>query len=291
MYKAIAANKRNTLIIMSLFVGIIGAIGYLLSVYYGDANITYWVIFVALIYSVIQYYAANSIAVATIGATEIERKDNPRLYNTVENLSITLGLPMPRVYIIDDSSPNAFASGRDPKHAIVGATTGLLEIMDDRELQSVMAHEMNHVKNYDIRVSMISFGLVSVIGFLSDIILRMLFWGDDRRDNNNPVIYLVGIVVLILSPIIATIVQLAVNRQREYLADASGAMTTRDTDGMIDALEKLKQYSAPMKEQHSATANLFFNNPLKGNFFSKLFSTHPPLDERIDRLRNNANKF
>jgi heat shock protein HtpX len=291
MYKAIASNKRNTLIIMSLFIGIIGAIGYVVSLYYGDTRIVYWVLAVALLYSIIQYFAANSLAVATIGAREIEKSDNPRFYNTIENLSITLGMPMPKVYIIDDQAPNAFASGRDPKHAIVGATSGLLEIMNDRELQSVMAHEMSHVKNYDIRVSMIAFGLVSVIGFLSDIVLRMLFWGNDRREDNNPIVYLFGIVILILSPIIATIVQLAINRQREYLADASGVMTTRDADGMISALEKLKQYSKPMKEQHSATANLFFTNPLKSGFIGKLFSTHPPLDERISRLQNNANKF
>ena len=226
------------------------------------------------------------------GARQIEKRDNPRLYRTVENLSITLGMPMPKVYIINDSAPNAFATGRDPKHAVVAATTGLLDIMDDRELTAVMAHEMGHVQNYDIRVSMIAFGLVSAIGILSDIVMRMLFFGGDRRDSNtNPVVLVFGIVVIILAPIIATIVQMAISRQREYLADATGAMTTRDSAGMASALGKLQAYGKPMQKQNSATAQLFISNPLKPGFFSKLFSSHPPLEDRIKRLNENANRF
>jgi heat shock protein HtpX len=227
------------------------------------------------------------------GAAEIEKKDNPRLYRIVENLTIATGMPMPRVYIIEDPAPNALATGRNPKDAVVAATTGILDIMNDRELEAVMAHEISHVRNYDIRVSMIAFGLVSAIGLLSDIALRMFFFGD-RRDNNgggNPVIMIVGIVLIVLAPIIAALIQLAVSRQREYLADASGVMATRDSEGLADALEKLKQYGRPMQRQNTASAHLFFNNPLKAGFFNKLFSTHPPLDERIARLRNNANKF
>lgn len=198
---------------------------------------------------------------------------------------------MPKVYIIEDSAPNAFATGRNPKHAIVAATTGLLAIMDDRELDAVMAHEMGHVQNYDIRVSMIAFGLVSVIGILSDIVLRMLFWGDNRNSNSNPIVLIVGIVVIILAPIIAAIVQMAISRQREYLADATGAMTIRDSDAMASALEKLKSFGKPMKHQHSATAQLFISNPLRPGFIATLFSSHPPLDDRIKRLRQNADKF
>jgi len=165
--------------------------------------------------------------------------------------------------------------------------------MDDQELEAVMAHEMGHVQNYDIRVSMITFGLVSAIGLLSDIVLRMLFFGGDRRENNNssPIIMIIGIVVLVLAPIIATIVQLAVSRQREYLADATGALTTRNPEALASALEKLEQYGKPMKKQNSASAHLFFSNPLKAGGISKLFSTHPPLKDRIARLRGNANKF
>jgi len=291
MYKAIAANKRNTFLIMAAFVGIISAIGFAVSYFYGNTSITYWVIGGAALYALIQYFAAGSLAVAMTGAQEIQKSDNPRLYRVVENISITLGLQMPKVYIINDSAPNAFATGRDPKHAIVAATTGLLDIMDDRELTAVMAHEMGHVQNYDIRVSMIAFGLVSAIGILSDIVLRMLFFGDNRNNNSNPVVLVVGIIVIILAPIVAAIVQLAVNRQREYLADATGALTIRDSEGMAQALEKLQTYGKPMQKQQSATAQLFISNPLKPGFFSKLFSSHPPLEDRIKRLRDNASKF
>lgn len=292
MYKAIAANKRNTLLIMAVFVGIITAIGFTVSYFYGNTSITYWVLGGALLYALIQYFAAAKLAVAMTGAHEIKKRDEPRLYRTVENLSITLGMPMPKVYIINDPAPNAFATGRDPKHAVVAATTGLLEIMDDRELDAVMAHEMGHVQNYDIRVSMIAFGLVSAIGILSDIVMHMFFIGGDRREGNaNPLLLVIGIVVLILAPVIATIIQMAISRQREYLADATGAMTTRDSEGMASALGKLQSYSRPMRKQQSSTAQLFISNPLKPGLFSKLFSSHPPLEDRIKRLRDNAEKF
>jgi heat shock protein HtpX len=291
MYKAIAANKRNTVIIMAVFIGLITGLGWVVSyVLGGDSSIVPWVLAGALIYALIQYFAAGSLAVAMTGAQQIEKKDNPRLYRTVENLSITLGTPMPKVYVIQDVAPNAFATGRNPQHAIVAATTGLIDIMDDRELTAVMAHEMGHVQNYDIRVSMIAFGLVSAIGILSDIVLRMLFYGGDRR-NSNPIVLIVGLVVIILAPLIATIVQLAISRQREYLADATGALTTRDSSAMASALGKLQQYGRPMQKQNSATAQLFITNPLKPGFFAKLFSSHPPLEERIKRLTGNADKF
>lgn len=292
MYKAIAANKRNTVLIMAVFVGLITAMGWAASYYFGNTSITLWVLIGALIYALIQYFAAGSLAVAMTGAQQIEKRDNPRLYRTVENLSITLGIPMPKVYIIDDPAPNAFATGRNPQHAIVAATTGLLDIMDDRELTAVMAHEMGHVQNYDIRVSMISFGLVSAIGLLSDIVLHTLFFGGDRREgNSNPIVLVVGIIVIVLAPIIAAIVQMAISRQREYLADASGAMTTRDSSGMASALTKLLQYGKPMQKQNSAAAQLFISNPLRPGFFAKLFSSHPPLEDRIERLTQNADKF
>ncbi|MDN5275646.1 MAG: htpX [Candidatus Saccharibacteria bacterium] len=293
MYKAIAANKRNTILIMAVFVGLISAIGWAVSYFYGgDPSITYFVIGGAFLYALIQYFAASKLAIAMTGAQQIEKRDNPRLYRTVENLSITLGMPMPKVYIMNDAAPNAFATGRDPRHAVVAATTGLLEIMDDDELEAVMAHEMGHVQNYDIRVSMIAFGLVSAIGILTDIITRMFFFGGDRREgNSSPVLLVIGIVVVILAPVVATIVQLAVSRQREYLADATGALTTRHPDALASALEKLQQYGRPMKHQNTATAHLFFTSPLRASFFSNLFSTHPPLEERIKRLRATAGSF
>ena len=291
MYSAISANKRNTVIVMAAFVGIIGAIGWVVSQLYGDVSIAYWTIGVAAVYALIQYFAASKLAVAMTGAVEIQKKDNPRLYRIVENLAITEGMPMPKVYVIDDPAPNAFATGRDPKHALVAATTGIMDLMTDRELTGVMAHELGHVKNYDIRVSMIAFGLVSAIGILSDIVIRMFFYSNSDNRNVNPIVLIIGIVVIILAPIIAAIVQMAVSRQREYLADATGALTTRDSEGLASALEKLKTASRPMQRQSSSTAHLFFNNPLKKGFFNNMFSSHPPLDDRIKRLRKNSDKF
>jgi heat shock protein HtpX len=292
MYSAIAANKRNTILIMAVFVGIVGAIGWVYGYVQGNVSIAYGVIIVAAIYALIQYFLAARIATAITGAHEIDKKDNPRLYRMVENLTIASGMPMPKVYIIDDPAPNAFATGRDPKHAVVAATTGVLEVMDDRELEAIMAHEMSHVRNYDIRVSMIAFGLVSAVGILSDIALRSFLFGDRRNENNaGPIVMIVGVVLIILAPIIATLIQLAISRQREYLADASGAFLTRDAEGLASALEKLGKYGRPMRRQSTSTAHLFIANPLKSGILSSLFSTHPPLEARIARLRSVEDKF
>lgn len=293
MYSAIAANKRNTLLIMAVFIGLVGAVGWAVGYTQGDISIAYGVIAVAAVYSLVQYFLASKLAMLITGAEQIEKRDNPRLYRMVENLSIASGMPMPKVYIIQDPAPNAFATGRNPKHAIVGATTGLLDIMDDRELEAVMAHEMSHVRNYDIRVSMIAFGLVSAIGLLSDIAIRMFFFGGNRRENNNssPIILVIGIALIILAPIIAMLIQFAVSRQREYLADASGSLLTRDTEGMASALRKLEQYGRPMQKQSSSAAHMFLVNPLSAGFISKLFSTHPPLEERIARLQRSGSTF
>ena len=292
MYKQIAENKRKTVFIIVGFVLMIGAIAAAFAVVYRDPMIAVWTVIVSIIYALIQYYFSSSIAMAMTGAHEIEKKDNPRLYNIVENLSITTGLPMPKVYIIDDKAPNAFATGRDPEHASVAATTGLLDIMNDKELNAVMAHEMSHVKNYDIRVSMIVFGLVCVIGLISDIAFRMMFYGDRRRNNEgSPVGYVLIIFAAIFAPIFAALAQMAVSRQREFLADASAVNITRYPEGMIDALKKLQSHSQPMKSQNIATEALYINNPLKKGFFSNLFSSHPPIEKRIERLEHGKKTF
>lgn len=291
MYKAIAANKRNTVLIMAVFVGIISAIGWVVSQYYGNNSIAIYVVIGAVLYALLQYFIATSMSVAMTGARQIEKRDCPRLYRVVENLAITTGLPTPKVYIIDDPAPNAFATGRDPQHSIVAATSGLIDLMNDSELEAVMAHEMGHIGNYDIRLSMITFGLVSAIGLLTDIVFRVFWYSDDRDNDGSPVAMIVGIIILILAPIIAAIVQMAVSREREYLADATSALTTRNPDAMISALEKLKKSGRPMKRQNAATAHLFFASSLKPGLANKLFSTHPPLEDRISRLRNNADKF
>lgn len=291
MYNAVSQNKRNTILIMSVFVIIIGIIGLFIGAATDSYSLALIIFICAILYAWLQYFIAGKLAMMMTGAQEISKNDAPELWRVVENLSIASGMSMPKVYIIDDPAPNAFATGRDPNHAIVGATTGLLDIMDKRELEAVMAHEMSHVRNYDIRVSMIAFGLVSAIGLFADLALRMMFYSDDRDRDVNPIIYALGLIVVILAPLLAMITQLAVSRQREYLADASGVLLTRDTEGLASALEKLRQYGRPMQKQSSSTANLFMNNPLKPGFFSKLFSTHPPLEDRIARLRNNATKM
>ena len=292
MYKQIAQNKLRTVVIIISFVLMIAVIAAIFEYVYRDPWITVWTVVVAVIYALIQYFAAGSIATMMTGAEEVDKKTCPRLYKAVENLSITTGLPMPRVYLIKDPAPNAFATGRDPKHAVVAATTGLLDIMNDKELTAVMAHEMSHVKNYDIRVSMIVFGLTCVIGLIADIALRMVFYGNRRRnDEGSPVGYFLVVIAAILLPILAALAQMAVSRQREYLADASAVNITRYPEGMIDALKKLQTHSAPMQNQNTAAASMYINNPLRKGFFNEMLSTHPPLEKRIERLENGKKTF
>ncbi len=292
MYKQIAANKRNTVFIMMGFIILIGAIGVAIAYFVGDWWVSVWVLVVATIYALLQYFLSARLAVAMTGAHEIKKKDNPRLWNTVENLAISTGLPMPKVYIINDDAPNAFATGRDPEHAVVAATTGLLNIMDNKELTAVMAHEMSHVKNYDIRVSALTFGLVCIVGYIADLGLRMMFYTNRHDDDDNSPIGLIAIVLVsILAPIAASVAQMAVSREREYLADASAAHITRYPEGMISALKKLDTHAQPMKHQNPAAEALFINNPLKKGMINNLFSTHPPIERRIERLEHGKEKF
>ena len=291
MYRNIAANKRNTVLIMIAFVIILGALGIAVSFFVspGDYTIAIVVFVGSILYAVFQYFFASGQAVAMSGAQQIQKSDNPRLYRIVENLSITTGSPMPKVYIVNDPAPNAFATGRDPEHAIVAATTGLLDIMTDSELEGVMAHELGHVRNYDIRVSLIVFGLVVAVGFISDIFLRFAFFGGGNRNNNNngggnPIMLVIGIVALLVAPLVAAVVQSAISRQREYLADATGALTTRHPDALASALEKLAAYGRPMQRQNSTMAHMWISDPTKPGLMDRLFSTHPPIAERVARL-------
>ncbi|WP_433931840.1 M48 family metallopeptidase [Curtobacterium flaccumfaciens] len=300
MYSAIARNKRNTVVIVLVFLLVIGALGFLGGYLAGNVSIGFIVLVVALGYAVLQYFLAARQATAIAGGVEIDRVSEPRLWRTVENLAIATGMPMPRVFVIPDPSPNAFATGRDPEHAVVAATTGLLELMDDQELQGVMAHELGHVRNYDIRVSTMVFGLVVAVGLIADVLLRIsifsgLSGGRNRNSDNggsaNPVLLIAGIVAVIVAPIAAAGVQAAVSRQREYLADATGAMTTRHPEGLARALEKLGAYGRPMQTQNSSMAHLWIADPMRPGVMDRLFSTHPPLPDRIARLRANADRF
>lgn len=284
MYSNIAANKRKTVYIFLGFMLLIVGMGWVVAEYVGHPIITPFVLAGSLIYALITYYSGAKMAVAVNRAKEIQKRDNPRLYRVVENLAITEGLPTPKIYIMDDPAPNAFATGRDPNHAIVCATTGLLEVMSDQELEGVMAHELGHVKNYDIRVSMYAFALVSVISILADMIMHMVWFGGNR-DNKNPYIYVLGIAAAIIAPIAAAMIQMAISRRREYLADATGALATRYPEGLASALEKISQHGSSLKRPNASTAHLFFANPLSKNSIAALFSTHPPLEERVRILR------
>lgn len=289
MYSEIAANKRKTWLIIAIFIAIIGALGWIVSNIYGNPSFLYLAFIIGGVYALIQYFLAAKIATAMNGAREVTKKEEPRLYRIVENLAISTGMPMPKVYVIEDPALNAFATGRDPKHAVVAATRGLLNVMDDDELEAVMAHEMGHVKNYDIRVMMIVFGLVSAIGFIADIIMHMFWFNNNDNRPSHPLFIVLGILAAILAPIVATLVQLAVSRRREYLADSTGALITRYPEGLARALEKIRDHGSATMRQNTATAHLFFANPLKGQSLAKLFSTHPPIEDRIKRLRKMGN--
>ncbi len=291
MYRAIRKNKVNTVVIIVLFIFVIGGLGWLAGWIYNSPSIVIFAVVFSAGYAIIQYFAAGRAAVSMSGAQRISKADNPRFYRIVENLVITTGMPMPEVYIINDPAPNAFATGRDPEHAIVAATTGLLEIMDDAELEGVMAHEISHVRNYDIRVSLIVFGLVSAVGMLADLAIQMAFFGRRDNNNNNPIMMVIGLVAILVAPLLATVVQLAVSRQREYLADASGALVTRYPEGLASALEKLETYGRPMQKQNSSMAHLYISDPLRKGVMSRLFATHPPIEERVARLRKIGGGF
>lgn len=298
MYNQISANKRNTWVLMFVFIALFVGMGYGFGFYYTENNegaIGIMGIFGigAILYSIFSYYASSKITLAISHAKEIKKKDNFQLFTIVENLCIASGLPTPKIYIIDDTAMNAFATGRDPENASVAITKGLLDKLDKSEIQGVMAHELSHIKNYDIRLQTIIVGLIGIIALTSDIFLRSIFYGRRRsRSNNgkgNGIMLLIGIGLAILTPIIAQIIKLAISRQREFLADASGAMMTRYPEGLASALEKISQDKEPLEVANKATAHLYISNPLRNEkgmkFINKMFSTHPDAKERIARLR------
>lgn len=270
---------------MFFFMVFAGALAWLFGAMYNSLSLTYGILIFALCYSAIMYFSGSKLSLAVNGAKEVQKADNPRLYRIVENLAITDGLPTPKVYIMNDPAPNAFATGRKPENSAVCVTSGLLQIMNDQELQGVLAHEMGHIKNYDMRVSMIAFALSAIISIIADFILRMTWFSDRDRENNNQAVMLAGIAAAIIAPLVATLIQLAISRKREYLADATGALTTRYPEGLESALAKIGQTGSTLKRQNTATAHFFFANPLRGHGLSNLFSTHPPIADRIKRLK------
>lgn len=292
IYNAISSNKWKTWITMVLFVAFITTFIYVMSKALGldVLGMTGLALILSGVMSIGSFYYSDKMVLATTGAKEVKKQDYPNYYRTVENLSIAAGLPMPKVYVIHDPSPNAFATGRDPKHAVVASTTGLLNMMNDAELEGVIAHELSHVKNYDIRLAGILAVLVGFVVILSDIFIRISFFKGSNENRGNGLMLIIALVLAILSPIAATLIQLAVSRKREFLADASGALLTRYPEGLASALEKLEKDHTPPKSASNATAHLFIENPFDNkkvkNAFTGLFNTHPPLQERIRILRN-----
>lgn len=290
MYNQIASNKRKSWLLLFLTVVILAGLGYLLGeiTQYGP-GLSVGVFFAALLLNGVGYFAGDKIALAASGAREIQKADSPYVFNMVENLCITAGLPMPRIYIIDDPALNAFATGRKPELASIAITTGLINALENEELEGVIAHELSHIQNYDIRFMTLVVVCIGAIAMLADVLLRAGFFSNrDREENKGAgLLMIVGIVLAILSPIIGQLIQLAISRKREFLADASGALLTRYPDGLANALAKIGANDRPMQHANHATAHLFFSTPF-GNtkgMMNRLFSTHPPIEERIAALR------
>lgn len=296
-YEHISKNKIESWFLIGIFLIIITLLGWAFSLRFNNPQILYFAVGFSVFSSFISYYFSDSITLALSRAVEVDRQSNPELFRLVENLCIAAGLPTPRIYVIDDTAPNAFATGRDPKHAVVCFTTGILQKLEKVELEGVVAHELSHIGNYDIRVMTLVVVLVGTITLLADWMLRASLFGGRRSNDREAgqlkmILMVVGIVLAILSPIIATLIKLAVSRKREYLADASGALLTRYPEGLARALEKISADSEPLEAANKATAHMYIINPLKEHrgqssvgWFSRMFNTHPPVEERIARLR------
>ena len=293
LYTQQEKNIRKTWILMTLFLVVIIGLAWAFSWVYGNPYILYGAIVFSLVMNFFSYWYSDKIVLKMTGAKPIEKKDHPELYRIVENLCITAGLPLPKIYIISDPAPNAFATGRNKENSAVAVTTGLLERLNRTELEGVIAHELSHIGNRDILISTIVVVLVGFIVLLSDFFLRLTFWGGLRDRDRDPRLQIffmiVGVLLAILAPIIATLIQLAISRKREFLADASGALLTRYPEGLASALEKISQYPFSMKRANNATAHLYIASPFRGkekkSWFRKLFLTHPPVEERVRALR------
>ena len=306
-YDHISKNKTESWLLIFSFLVIITALGFIFSQAYQTPEILYVAVGFSVFSSLISYYFSDSITLALSQAKEVDRQSNPDLYRLVENLCIAAGLPTPRIYIIEDTAPNAFATGRDPKHAVVCFTTGILQKLEKTELEGVIAHELSHIGNYDIRVMTLVVVLVGTVTLLADWMLRASLFGGRRKSNNNGggqlqiILIVIGILLAILSPIIATLIKLAVSRKREFLADASGALLTRYPEGLARALEKISKDTEPLEAANKATAHMYIVNPFHEDtglsqslgatsaggrsWFAKMFNTHPPVEERIQKLR------
>ena len=296
LYTHQTENVAKTWVLMTLFLAVVVSLGGFFSYYYQSSEILYFAIIFSVFMNIFSYWFSDKITLSVAGAKPATREEYFDLYNAVENLSITAGLPMPKIYVIPDNAPNAFATGRNKNHSTVAVTTGLLKIMNKPELEGVIAHELSHIGNRDILLSTMIVVLVGMVSLLSNMFMRSMWFGGGRRNNDDReggnILAIIGIVLAILTPIIATLIQLAISRKREFLADSSGALLTRYPEGLASALKKIGAYDAPMLKANTATAHLYISNPFgpnekKVNFMAKLFLTHPPLGERIAALENN----
>ncbi len=296
LYTYAESNTRKTWLLMTVFLIFIIALGWLFSYLLDNQIILPIAVTIAVFQSFFSYWYSDKIVLALTRARPIEKKDNPELYRLVENLCITAGLPLPKIYIIDEAQPNAFATGRDKNHAVVAVTRGLLEKLERAELEGVIAHELSHIGNKDMLLQTVIVVLVGVVAILSNFFLRASFFGGGRRRNSRDsagsILVILGILAAVLAPIVATLIKLAISRKREFLADASGALLTRFPDGLARALEKISGDQSPLRTASGATAHLFIASPFRGeqsqNCLTKLFSTHPPVEERIKVLRGMA---
>lgn len=291
LYSQKDTNIRKTWLLITMSLVLVIFLGWLFSLYFRNPVILYVAVVFSIVMNIVAYWQSDKIALATTGAKPVRREENPYLYRIIENLTLTAGLPMPRVYVIHSNQINAFATGRDPQHAAIAVTEGALSKLQNEELEGVIAHEMSHIGNRDILVSTVIVVIAGVISVLSDVFLRATYWGRSSDDDRggNALIAALALVAAVLAPIAAMLIQLAVSRKREFLADASGALLTRYPDGLANALEKIASDESPMPKAKTATAHLFISNPFKGkqrnNWFTKLFMTHPPIEERIAILR------
>jgi len=291
LYTQQSRNVWKTWFLMAFFFAFVILVGWFVSLYFGNSLILYIAVGIALIMNIGSYWYSDKLVIKMTGAKPVTRESHPDYWNIVENLAITAGLPMPKVYIIEDPAPNAFATGRNPDHAAVAATTGLLSMLDRTELEGVMAHELSHIGNRDMLVSTVAVVLAGFVAIIADILMHSMLFGGGR--DRHPIFLVIGVLGIILAPIAAQMIQMAVSRKREYLADASGALLTRYPEGLASALEKISGYSRPMKRASTATAHLFISDPFGGNQkkslgqrISTLFQTHPPAEERIRLLRS-----
>lgn len=289
LYTEADSNIRKTWLYISFFLVLVISVGYFISYFYNSPTILIFAVVLSTGMSVTSYWYSDKIVLGIGGAKEVSKSEAPELYRIVENIAITAGLPTPKVYITNDSAPNAFATGRNPEHSVVAVTRGLLEKLDKTELEGVIAHEMSHVGNRDTLLQTVIVVLVGIIALLADMSRRSMFFGRHSDDDNKAgaLIFIIGLILMILAPIFAQLMQFAISRKREFLADADGALLTRYPEGLAKALEKIASDPTPLAHANRATAHLYIANPLKSEYVkvSKLFSTHPPIAERIAKLR------